>query len=216
MLKIQNQFMENIITFFKTNMEWIFSGIGVAFLVPLFGKLLKREDEYSKVATQENKIINNININNHTNSAEEEHKENNNVLSKKTPKDLAVILFIDDEKFNMVNILKKAGWKNTSSKKDIIDMDDNDVYKSDIIFVDINGVGKNLFESQGIGLASALKDKYPAKKIVIYSAETTGDRFDKALRKVDDCLAKNAEPYEFISLVETFAAELYNEQKNNI
>lgn len=208
--------MENIVAFFKNNMEWIFSGIGVAFIAPFIGKLFKREDGSSATATQENKIVNNININNHTNGVVEEHKANHNVLSKKTPKDLAVILFIDDEKFNMVNILKKAGWKNTSSKKDIIDMDDSDVSKSDIIFVDINGVGKNLFESQGIGLASALKDKYPTKKIVIYSAETMGDRFDKALRKVDECLAKNAEPYEFISLVETFAAELYNEQKNNI
>lgn len=209
--------MENIITFFKTNMEWIFSGIGVACLVPLIGKLFKREYESSRIANQENKIVNNINISNHTNASVEAaakaemHKVNHNVYPKKTPKDLAVILFIDDEKFNMVNILKKAGWKNTFSKKDIIDLDDSDVYKSDIIFVDINGVGKNLFESQGIGLASALKDKYPTKKIVIYSAETTGDRFDKALRKVDDCLAKNAEPYEFISLVENFAAEIYNE-----
>ena len=208
--------MENIITFFEANYEWIFSGVGVAVLVPIIGKLLKREDEANKTTTPQNKIVNNININNQTNGVEEKSKENRNMLSKKTPKDLAVILFIDDEKFNMVNILKKAGWKNTSSKKDIIDMDDIDVYKSDIIFVDINGVGKNLFESQGIGLASALKDKYPNKKIIIYSAETTGDRFDKALRKVDDCLAKNAEPYEFISLVESFAAELYNEQKNNI
>ncbi len=208
--------MENIITFFEANYEWIFSGVGVAALVPIIGKLLKREDEANKTTTPQNKIVNNININNQTNGVEEKSKKNRNMLSKKTPKDLAVILFIDDEKFNMVNILKKAGWKNTSSKKDIIDMDDIDVYKSDIIFVDINGVGKNLFESQGIGLASALKDKYPNKKIIIYSAETTGDRFDKALRKVDDCLAKNAEPYEFISLVESFAAELYNEQKNNI
>lgn len=208
--------MESIITFFKANMQWIFSGIGVAFLAPFIRKLFKREDEYSKNVTSENNIVNNINISNHSNDAEEKHKVKDNILSKKTPKDLAVILFIDDEKFNMVNILKKAGWKNTSSKKDIIDMDDIDVYKSDIIFVDINGVGKKLFESQGIGLASALKDKYPNKKIIIYSAETTGDRFDKALRKVDDCLAKNAEPYEFISLVETFASEIYNEQKNNI
>jgi DNA-binding NarL/FixJ family response regulator len=82
------------------------------------------------------------------------------------------------------------------------------VIDSDIIFVDINGVGLTLFEDQGLGLASALKLKYPKKKIIIYSAETSGDRFHKALRQVDDCLSKNAEPYQFINLVENLSKSL--------
>ena len=99
--------------------------------------------------------------------------------------------------------LKKAGWKNTKSVKDITDLDDYKAKEADIIFVDINGVGKTLFEDQGLGLASALKKKYPEKKIVIYSSETKGDRFHKALREVDDCLSKDAEPYQFVNLIET-------------
>jgi hypothetical protein len=51
----------------------------------------------------------------------------------------------------------------------------------------------------------ALKDKYPQKTIILYSAEPTGDRFDKKLKKVDDSLPKNAEPYEFISLIEQYS-----------
>ena len=62
------------------------------------------------------------------------------------------------------------------------------VTEADVIFVDINGVGLELSVDQGLGLASALKRKYPNKKIVIYSAETTGDRFHQALREVDFCL----------------------------
>ena len=113
----------------------------------------------------------------------------------------------------MVNILKQSGWLNTSSRKDIEDLDAQIVKQANIIFVDINGVGTKLqFRNQGLGLAGALKDKYPNKKIIIYSAETTGNRFDKVLQKVDYCLPKNAEPYEFIQLVDQFAMEIYEEK----
>ena len=103
----------------------------------------------------------------------------------------------------MVSILKKAGWKNTKSIKDITDLDDIRAKEADIIFVDINGVGKSLFDDQGLGLAAALKKKYESKSVVIYSAETKGDRFHKALREVDGCLSKDAEPYQFVNLIET-------------
>jgi hypothetical protein len=122
-------------------------------------------------------------------------------------KDYVKILFIDDNHtdYKMVPILKKAGWLNTRSVKDVTDLDSHVVAECDIIFVDINGVGSNMFEDQGLGLAAALKTKYPQKKIVIYSAETSGDRFHKALRLVDGCLSKNAEPYQFIDLVENLS-----------
>jgi mRNA-degrading endonuclease HigB of HigAB toxin-antitoxin module len=136
----------------------------------------------------------------------EETTSSNDEKLKATTK----ILFIDDNhtEYKMVSILKKAGWSKTRSVKDITDLDAQVVMDSDIIFVDINGVGLTLFEDQGLGLASALKVKYPQKKIVIYSAETSGDRFHKALRQVDDCLSKNAEPYQFINLVEHLSKTL--------
>ncbi len=117
------------------------------------------------------------------------------------------ILFIDDKyaDFKMVSILKKNGWINTKSVKDVTDLDDPKVIEAAIIFVDINGVGTTLFQDQGLGLAAALKKKYPEKRIVLYSAETQGDRFHRALREVDDCLFKDAEPYQFINLIENFS-----------
>lgn len=114
------------------------------------------------------------------------------------------ILFIDDNhtEYKIVSILKKAGWVKTKSVKDITDLDSSFVTEADIIFVDINGVGLELSVDQGLGLASALKRKYPNKKIVIYSAETTGDRFHQALREVDFCLPKNADGLQFTTLIE--------------
>lgn len=131
----------------------------------------------------------------------------NTVSSSKSDENMKAttkILFVDDNhtEYRNVSILKKAGWTKTKSVKDITDLDSTVVTEADIIFVDINGVGLELFEDQGLGLASALKKKYPKKKIVIYSAETTGDRFHTALREVDHCLPKNADAYQFMNLIE--------------
>lgn len=166
----------------------------------------KKSDDKSHVLTNMNTIP--ISINNNFSTIEQpvEYIDINEDKKKSSVR----ILFVDDNysEFKMVSILKKAGWINTKGIKDITDLDNNTVYESDIIFVDINGVGKTMFADQGLGLATALKNKYPKKKIIIYSAETQGDRFHKALRQVDDCLSKNAEPYQFIDLIENLSGQL--------
>ncbi|QHS59914.1 response regulator transcription factor [Chitinophaga agri] len=126
-------------------------------------------------------------------------------------KALTKIIFIDDDtKFRVVQILKKSGWINIKAIKDIKNIDDLVIRDADIVFVDIQGVGKALdCKDEGLGLALNLKQKYPSKKIVIYSAENTGDRFHEALRKADSFLPKNAEPLEFQSLVEQYSKEIY-------
>jgi len=133
----------------------------------------------------------------------------NDSLNKR--KVLTKILFIDDDtEFKVVSILKKAGWINTTLTKDIENVDDVSIKDTDIFFVDIQGVGKELgCKDEGLGLALILRKKYKAKKIIIYSAETKGDRFHEALTKADSLLAKNAEPYEFQELVEQYSLEIY-------
>jgi hypothetical protein len=114
----------------------------------------------------------------------------------------------DDTTFNVVKIIKQAGWPNVKIVKDIKDLNCVDVTESDIFFIDIQGVGRALqFADEGLGLALQIKRKYPAKKVVIYSAQTTGDRFHKALNEADGGLAKNADPYEFISMVEQLSGQ---------
>jgi hypothetical protein len=150
---------------------------------------------------------NNMNNSNTVNINLGNEKElSNSVDIEEKQKALTRLLFIDDNytEFKIISILKKAGWINTKAVKDVTDLDDSKVIEADIIFVDINGVGVTLFKDQGLGLASALKQKYPLKKIVLYSAEITGDRFHKALQEVDSCLPKNAEPFQFISLIESY------------
>ena len=50
---------------------------------------------------------------------------------------------------------------------------------------------------EGLGLALAIKRRYPSKKIIIYSAQEEGKRFDEALQEADYNLPKNAEPIRF-------------------
>ncbi|THD66273.1 response regulator [Robertkochia marina] len=176
------------------NIEWI-GGIIATLLVGTFPFLKK-----SIKPNFANRIINNINI-----SPSAIDKPNHPQKQKSPEKGAIKILFIDDQysDYKIISILKRSGWVNTKGVKDITNLDDYKVRDAHIIFVDINGVGTSMFKDQGLGLASALKDRHPDKKIVLYSAENKGDRFHKALREVDDCLAKNAEPYEFITLIES-------------
>lgn len=124
-------------------------------------------------------------------------------------KRLTNVLFVDDDtKFKIVKILNKAGWQ-TKIVKDIQNLDAEIVLNSHILFIDIHGVGTSLgFKDEGLGLAYSLKRKYPLKKIIIYSTESTGDRFHEALRSVDTFLSKNAEPFEFQELIEQYSAEV--------
>ncbi len=120
------------------------------------------------------------------------------------------ILFIDDDtKFKVVKILVNEGWVNTKSITDLKSYNDDVIKNSDIVFVDVQGVGKILeCKDEGLGLALNIKSKYSDKKVVIYSAVQIHNVFHDAIQKVDFLLSKDAEPYEFISLIERFSKEL--------
>jgi PleD family two-component response regulator len=195
--------------FIINNYEWLFSGIGVLILGWLGTYTYSKYNSNNSKTSLSEEITsgNNITINNNLPNSAGLESPNNSVLNERKNKDDCHILFIDDQHndFKMVSILKKAGWNNTKAIKDLTDLDDYKAVEASIIFVDINGVGTQMFEDQGLGLAAALKDKYPNKTIILYSAEPTGNRFNKKLRKVDESLPKNAEPYEFISLIEQYS-----------
>ena len=194
--------MENWII---ANKEWLFSGIGVSVigLIYAFFRRIHKGAAKDKPQMQVQNQVVNVNVGMQVKNQEQPVKNHYIDIKSKVR-----ILFIDDERFNMINILKKAGWKNIEYKKDLSDLDDNAVLSANVIFVDINDVGCSLFRNQGLGLAAAIKNKHKDKRVIIYSAEPNGDRFDNALRQVDACLPKNAEPIEFMNLIEEYADKL--------
>lgn len=109
------------------------------------------------------------------------------------------ILFIDDDRgFKIVGILKKMGWENTKLITDISSLEQYQLLSADVVFVDIQGVGRAMqYSDEGLGLALAIKRRYPEKKVIIYSAEEKGARFHEALQEADYSLSKTAEPIRF-------------------
>lgn len=202
------------------NKEWLFSGIGVVFLLFIYNLFFNKKEENRFELTKigddlKPEIRSEINIIN--NITDERRHENLAPKSASSTKDelemrkkLTNILFVDDDtKFKIIKILNVAGWINTKIVKDVNNPDSELVKNSHILFVDINGVGIKMgFSDEGLGLANYLKKKYPEKKVILYSTESGGNRFHEALRKVDDFLHKNADPSEFQELIEQFSAEL--------
>lgn len=179
---------------------WVFSGIGVFVLT---GIVYLVRWLYNKK---------NINIQN-TPAKGENASVKTNKLSMDELKLRTNILFIDDESFKIVSILKKTeGWINTKSIKDIHSPSEPEIRWAHIIFVDVNGVGGNLFNNQGLGVAQEIKKRYPEKRVVLYSAETKHDAFSEAWDVVDARLPKNADPIVFITKVESFAKSIFNNE----
>lgn len=109
------------------------------------------------------------------------------------------VLFIDDDKgFKTVGVLKKMGWEHTKTVTDIASLEQPALSEAHVVFVDIQGVGKAMqYVEEGLGLAQAIKRRYPEKKVIIYSAQEEGERFHQALQEADYNLPKTAEPIRF-------------------
>jgi protein gp37 len=79
-------------------------------------------------------------------------------------KSVARILFIDDHKFRLIDILKAGGWHNVQWVKDVESLSITELSDSHIILVDIQGVGKKMqFHDEGLCLTIALKVEAIAK-----------------------------------------------------
>ncbi len=98
------------------------------------------------------------------------------------------ILIIDDEEFPYLETLKKHEY-NITQKTDISDLRDVEAYN--IILCDIRGVGKFLTsEFGGAYLIKQLKEKYPEKTIVAYTASKYDAKFQQYLSYADDTVSK--------------------------
>ena len=123
------------------------------------------------------------------------------------------ILFIDDHKFDIVDRLKSQdGWKNTLWIKDLDSISQTELVDAHIVLVDVQGVGKKMqCPDEGLGLIVAIKEKYPQKKVIMYSGESQGkiETFHKAWNVADHSMKKSATQYEFNNIIEKFAKEAF-------
>lgn len=208
-------------------MDWVienwkvfFSGVGVV-LVTSLTKFIRRSlsNESESKSNQNNTqnvtapITNNIfSSGSQSMPSKEPTADEEKLISLEELKDKTRVLFIDDDRhFNVVKILKKSGWVHTKLVKDITAINQPELEEAHILFVDVQGVGVEMgFNDEGLGLALAIKNQYSDKIVIIYSSETKGERFHKALQRADASLPKNADPYEFQQLVQAYAEEIFN------
>ncbi|MFK7235331.1 hypothetical protein [Acinetobacter baumannii] len=206
------------------NQEWLFSGVGI-FIISILAKVLWPNRDRETGNHQETSNIQNENngslqaTNNGTNNTQifnlggipvpAQEPSNDSHLDMSLLKSKTRILFIDDNDFPVVRNLKQAGWI-TDLVNDVHDIDDPSILASHILFVDINGVAKNLSKEEGIGLVKALKQKYgSSKKVIIYSSDEDGNRFNQAFRLADDFLPKQSDYFEFLAIVEKYSREIF-------
>lgn len=196
----------NLFSWAVQNQEWLFSGLGVTAVAGIAKLLVGKKEEPTPLQNAVT-FTNNVNYGGLVGSSGLDAEPL--PPAPKMDKQNTRILFVDDDtRFRVVKILKNAGWPHVKILKDITSLDAPELVEASILFVDIQGVGKALhFSDEGLGLAQAIKNKYPDKKLVIYSSQPTGDRFHPALRVADDTLAKNADPYQFINLVEMLTSK---------
>ncbi len=193
----------------------LFSGLGVTIL---FKKKNSENSESNETSIGNENVVSengvsitgghDVNIYNNIN----EKRNEKNLVDKKTMslddrKAKIHILFIDDQDFDIVKSIKKnEKWINTKRVKDITSLNSPDILWAHMIFVDVNGVGTSLYKNeQGLGLAKGIKEKYPNKKVVIYSSEKKHDAFSDVWDIVDGRLPKNADPIQFYTKIENLS-----------
>lgn len=118
------------------------------------------------------------------------------------------ILIIDDEDFPLLDDLKKHEFT-IEYKKDITSLKDVEPYP--IILCDIHGVGKFLgSDKEGAYLVSQIKEKYPSKIVISYTADTTTPNVQKYLHFADNVMEKGTSIEDWAQLLTESVKKIAN------
>lgn len=124
---------------------------------------------------------------------------NNEQLMNKLRKNTE-ILIIDDNEFAYLDSFKTHGFS-VSYKSDISTFVDIKSY--DVILCDIRGVGK-MFNSQyeGAYLIKEIKELYPSKTIIAYTASDYDPKYTKYLNYADNIIAKGTALEDWVAILD--------------
>ncbi len=119
------------------------------------------------------------------------------------------ILFVDDEGFD-TQVLQNLGYLDIQKMYKYDNESRMDEFeKYDIIFCDINGIAKELDSVyQGAALAKLIKQTYPSKIVVIYSAKQQYLTFNSYYEEVDDVIVKNVPPADLANKINIYINKL--------
>lgn len=119
------------------------------------------------------------------------------------------ILVLDDSGFPQLSTLQKIGYKDIEVQEEYINIEQFSSY--DIIFCDINGVANDLDPVyQGAALAKQIKEVYPEKIVIIFSAVAQHLDFNEYYQSVDGTIKKNMNGNEFSKEIDKWIIKLNN------
>ena len=149
-----------------------------------------------------------IGDNNNVQISDMQVSQNANILQANDDYLATNILFIDDDSdYKITDILLKMGFRNVNKLNDISSIDLPEIKRAAVLFIDVNGVGTEIFgNKEGLGAALSIKKRYPDKKVVLYSGYP--HMFDSDLQQLDGVLAKNSAPEQFRAMIESFCVKL--------
>ena len=119
----------------------------------------------------------------------------------KLPQDLSLealqaqthVLFIDDEdRADVIGYLHGESWR-CRQLYDLDSMENPELKDAHIVCIDIRGVGRKLNkEAEGLDLVVSIRNRYPEKKIVLYSSQATHNIFHPANDMIDKRIHKRS------------------------
>lgn len=132
-------------------------------------------------------------------------------LSLEALQDQTRVLFVDDEdRTDVIDYLHGERW-HCRQLRDIDSMENTELKDSHIVCIDIRGVGRKLYkENEGLDLVVSVRNRYPEKKIILYSSQPMHNIFHKANEMLDKRIYKRSGDLEvFRSAIEELSRKCF-------
>lgn len=120
------------------------------------------------------------------------------------------ILIIDDNKQDALeDYAHRHKWE-TRWLPDLPNFDHIDLKDSQIICLDIYGIGEELGKKNGLDLLLSIRRRYPCKKFIVYSTQPISDFFHEANKYIDKRIHKQGDFEPFISAFDELSKEIFS------
>jgi hypothetical protein len=134
--------------------------------------------------------------------------------TKELRRRISKILFVDDEKIEIVQDIRDLGY-NANLRSDISPENIGEIERGEfqIVFLDFEGVGKKYGDQQGLGLLRHIKNVAPSVFIVSYTSKSIRPEFADFYRLADTTLGKDRGIGEAQSVIDAALEKIYSPEK---
>lgn len=122
----------------------------------------------------------------------------------------ARILVVDDNDFAYLELFKRDGYV-IDKWDDIDDLPKIERGEFDIILLDIQGIGKELSQEQGLGVLKHIRKACPIQIVIAYSNADFSLKYQEFFKMADETLDKSSDYVEFKRIVDKLLCERFSE-----